>query len=256
MPDPAFASAFDGAAAVYAGHFEKLQSIAQPVEARPFPLGVWQHFPNRRKWYRTSDQFYVLQGDPEAMLAAIAAVEAGRYHVIDLIGLDPAGDAAIYQDAGYELDSVEVLMDRVVTDDDAAQSDDPRAVSELSDTQIAALADVWNNGRDANGYQPILPAHNSAPGLVQRYIEIDGQPAAYGRAIVDNGSAFLSDVNTFPAFRRQGLGRAIMEALHGGIARAGATRVVLTSTEMGLSLYQQLGYRDVAQDWILTSPAE
>lgn len=252
MPAPTFATAFEGAAAIYAEHFQQLQSIAQPVETRPFPVGVWQHFPNRRKWYRTSDQFYVLQGNPAAVLTAIAESGAGSYHVVDLIGPDPAGDAAIYQGAGYELDSVEILMERAVTAADAAQRDDPRAVAVLSDAQIEALAEAWNSGRNANGYQPILPAHNSAPGLIQRYIEIDGQPAAYGRAIVDNGSAFLSDVNTFPAFRRQGLGRVVMEELHGGIARAGATRVVLTSTEMGLPLYQQLGYRDVAQDWILT----
>ena len=60
----------------------------------------------------------------------------------------------------------------------------------------------------------------------------------------------LCDVNAFPNYRRRGLGRAIMESLHAGLARAGATRVVLTATEMGLPLYEQLGYRTLAQDWI------
>ncbi len=141
-------------------------------------------------------------------------------------------------------------MDRAISMDDASLPDDPRLVDILSDEQMKKLAVVWNNGRDANNYQPILPAHNIAPALVQRFIEIDGEPAAYGRAILVDGNALLCDVNAFPNYRRRGLGRAIMESLHAGLARAGATRVVLTATEMGLPLYEQLGYRTLAQDWI------
>jgi GNAT superfamily N-acetyltransferase len=245
--------AFGGAARVYAEHFQALLSIVQPVEARPFPNGRWQHFPNRRKWYTTTDEFYVLQGDPAAVIRAIRASAVGPHHVIDLIGTDPATDDPAYRAAGYRLDSVEILMERPVTPEDLDRVDDPRVVRTLTDGQIERLAEVWNAGRTANGYQPITAAHNAYPGLVQRFIEIDGVPAAYGRAIVIGDDALLADVNTFPAFRRQGLGRAIMDALHAGIAREGGRRVVLTSTEMGLPLYRQLGYRTLAEDWIYVS---
>jgi GNAT superfamily N-acetyltransferase len=254
LPDHVrFETAYDGAAVAYPSGFAPLLSIVQPVEVRPFPLGVWQHFPNARKWYATTDEFYVLQGNPEAVLAAIRATDAGPHQIIDVIGPDPERDDPVYLAAGYSVDSVEILMDRPITSEDAATPDDPRVVGRLSDTQISALAEVWNNGRTANGYQPILLAHNAAPGLVQRFIEIEGEPAAYGRAMIVDGTALLCDVNAFPNFRRRGLGRAIMVALHAGLARAGASRVVLTSTTMGLPLYEQLGYRALAQDRIFTS---
>ena len=253
MPETTFATAFDGAARVYAENFAPLIAIVQPVESRPFPPGVWQHFRNRRKWYQTTDEFYVLQGDPEGVIAAIHATDAGPHRVIDVIGTDPSQDDAIYRAAGYRCNGVEILMDRPLRRDDTRSLDDSRVVDILTDEQMEKLAVVWNNGRTANGYQPILPAHNEAPGLVQRFIEIDGEPAAYGRAIIVDGNALLCDVNAFPNFRRRGLGRTIMESLQSGLARAGATRVVLTATEMGLPLYQQLGYRTLAQDWIYST---
>jgi hypothetical protein len=253
MSESHYRAAYDGAARVYAENFEALLSIVQPVEARPFPLGIWQHFPDRRKWYRTTDEFYVLQGDPRAVLDAIRATDAGPDQVIDVIGPDPAEDDPVYRAAGFQHDGVEILMDRPISLDDADLEDDLRVVETLTDGQISRLAHVWNDGRTANGYQPIRAAHNIAPGLVQRYIELDGEPAAYGRAMIVGGEALLCDVNAFPGFRRRGLGRAVMLALHAGLARAGATRVVLTATEMGLPLYEQLGYRTLAQDWIYVS---
>ena len=41
-----------------------------------------------------------------------------------------------------------------------------------------------------------------------------------------------------------------MDALQRGIAQAGGERIVLTATDMGLPLYEQLGYRMLAQVWI------
>jgi ribosomal protein S18 acetylase RimI-like enzyme len=250
MSEPTFATVFDGAALIYAQNFAPLIGIVQPIESRPFPLGVWQHFRNRRKWYRTTDEFYVLQGDPHAVIAAIRATGAGPHQVIDVIGTAPSLDDPVYQAAGYRCGDIEILMDRPITQADAARPDDPRIVDKLTETQMGKLAVVWNNGRTANDYQPILPAHNTAPGLVQRFIEIDGEPAAYGRAMAVGGNALLCDVNTFPNFRRRGLGRALMESLHSGLARSEVTRVVLTATEMGMPLYEQLGYRILGRDHI------
>jgi len=254
--DPTFAAAFDGAARIYAENFEALIGIVHPVETRPFPPGVWQHFRNRRKWYRTTDEFYVLQGDPEGVIRAIRATDAGPHQVIDVIGADPALDDPVYRAAGYLLDGVEMLMDRPITMSDREASVDPGVVSTLTSMQIDKLNEVWNNGRTANDYRPMLPAHNTAAGLVQRFIEVDGEPAAYGRAIVVDRNALLTDVNTFPSFRRRGLGRIIMLALQNGLAQAGATRVVLTATEMGLPLYEQLGYRTRGQVRIYVSDDE
>lgn len=248
--DAAFATAFDGAALVFARLFEQMICIAQPVEDRPFPFGVWQHFPTGRKKSNFSDEFYVLQGDPAAKLAAMHEADTGPRHYFDVIGVDPAQDDAVYADAGYRCDWIEILMDRPLTPEDAARPLDCRIVRTLDAGQIERLAQAWTGGRQPNGYQPIVEAHNTTPELVQALIEIDGQTAAYGRAIVDGADAFISDVNAFPGFRRRGLGEAVMHALHAGAAQLGATRVVLTSTQMGLPLYQKIGYRKLADVWI------
>jgi GNAT superfamily N-acetyltransferase len=241
------------AAEAFITGFFQMISIAQPVESRPFPAGVWQHFPNGRKKTDFSDEFYVLEGTSDAALNAIHAAQPGPRHYIDVIGPEPTRDDPAYVAAGYRCGWIEILMDRPLTAADAERPLDPRIVSTLSPEQIEALARAWTGGRVTNGYQPIVERHNTTPELVQAFIEIDGQPAAYGRAIVTDQTAFVSDVNTFPGFRRRGLGRAVMDALHAGAARGGATRVVLTATEMGLPLYEQLSYDTLAQVWIYAS---
>ncbi len=195
----------------------------------------------------------MLQGDPDAVIAAIRETDAGPYHVIDVIGPDPAQDDPVYQAAGYHCDGVEILMDRPITPADASWQTIPASSTRLPANRSRGWPRSGTMAAVANGYQPIAPAHNTAPGLVQRFIEIDGEPAAYGRAMIVDGAALLCDVNAFPNFRRRGLGRAIMVSLHIGLAREGANRIVLTATEMGLPLYEQLGYRTLAQDWIYVS---
>jgi hypothetical protein len=248
--DSAFATAFDGAALVFARLFEQMIRIAQPVEDRPFPFGVWQHFPTGRKKSDFTDEFYVLQGDPDAKLAAMHAADTGPRLYFDVIGIDPATDDPVYVAGGYRCHWVEILMDRPLTPGDVDRPIDPRIVRTLDPGQIERLAQAWTGGRAPNGYQPIVEAHNTTPELVQALIEIDGQTAAYGRVIVSGEEAFIAVVNAFPGFRRRGHDQADMHALHNGAEQLGATRVVLTSTQMGLPLYQKLGYRTLAQVWI------
>jgi GNAT superfamily N-acetyltransferase len=69
----------------------------------------------------------------------------------------------------------------------------------------------------------------------------DGSLAARGYA-AEHGRAFVFDrINTHPAHRRRGLGRALMAVLGGMQLSAGATRV-LVATEEGRALYSTLGW--------------
>lgn len=251
-----FATAYEGAAIIYADLFAQMLSIVQPVETRPFEFGIWQHFPHGRKERETTDQFYVLQGDPEGVLAAIDAIGVGHLPSIDVLGPEPVQDHPVYEAAGFRGDGIEVLMDRVLGENDRSLSDEPLVIRSLTEHQIEKLAQAWNGGRAANGYQPIEPVHNTTPGLVQAYIEIDGEPAAYGRGIVHGTDAFIADINAFPGFRHRGLGRSIMHSLHRDLARAGATRIVLTGTNAGLPLYARLGYRALALDWTYVTASQ
>jgi GNAT superfamily N-acetyltransferase len=69
----------------------------------------------------------------------------------------------------------------------------------------------------------------------------DGAVAASGYA-AEHGRAFVFDrINTHPAHRRRGLGRALMSAL-GAMQESGRTTRVLIATEEGRALYSALGW--------------
>jgi GNAT superfamily N-acetyltransferase len=56
--------------------------------------------------------------------------------------------------------------------------------------------------------------------------------------------AFAYNVYTEPAFRRRGLGRMIMEAIHAWCREAGVGSVGLHASRGGRALYESLGYRE------------
>ena len=55
--------------------------------------------------------------------------------------------------------------------------------------------------------------------------------------------AFVYNVYTEPAFRKQGHGRAIMEAIHTWCRAAGIWSVALNASQFGQALYEAMGYR-------------
>jgi GNAT superfamily N-acetyltransferase len=55
--------------------------------------------------------------------------------------------------------------------------------------------------------------------------------------------AFVYNVYTEPAHRRQGLARKVMEAIHAWCREAGISTLALNSSVDGRSLYESLGYR-------------
>ena len=183
-----------------------LLSIVQPVETRCFANGIWQHFPNRRKWYQTTDEFYVLQGDRRRWSRPFARPTPDRTTIIDLIGPDQRRTTLI---SGPGL-SLRWRGNPHGSTPDAAgrchRPDDPRVIDTLTPDRSRRLAEVWNNGRTANDYQPISRPITPRRDWCSASSKSTASPAAYGRAIVVDGNALLCDVNTFPNFRRRGLG--------------------------------------------------
>lgn len=247
--DDTIETVYDGGIRIAADWSAQLLSLVQPVEERPFTAGIWQHFPTGRKEREITDQFDILQGNTATALIEIREKSVGPKHTIDIIGPDLLTDGLTLEQAGYRREGVEALMDRLVLENDADLPNDPEVLHTLTDSRIVALAQAWNGGRSANGYQPISPIHNTTPEVVQAYIEVEGEPAAYGRALVRDKIAFIADINSFPGFRHRGFGRSIMQSLHREIAQRDAERIVLMATAAGLPLYARLGYRALALDW-------
>ncbi|MFJ9062134.1 GNAT family N-acetyltransferase [Streptomyces sp. NPDC102409] len=74
----------------------------------------------------------------------------------------------------------------------------------------------------------------------------DGTTAAHSQVSVDGTTAVVDRVETHPAHRRRGLGRAVMNTLTGTAAERGATVGLLASTTEGRALYEATGWRVAA----------
>lgn len=70
-------------------------------------------------------------------------------------------------------------------------------------------------------------------------------PVTSGTLLDAGGCASIYDVSTLPAYRRQGFGGALTHFLMREIARRGYRDTWIWSSNMGKSLYQQLGYVEV-----------
>jgi GNAT superfamily N-acetyltransferase len=70
-----------------------------------------------------------------------------------------------------------------------------------------------------------------------------GEAVGSGMLLCASGVAAIYNVATLPGVRRQGVAAAMMQRLHSQALADGYPATVLASSEMGLPLYQKLGYR-------------
>lgn len=72
---------------------------------------------------------------------------------------------------------------------------------------------------------------------------LEGRPVATALGVLTGQGLTIANVTTVVEARGQGIGRAVtLAAMHAG-AEAGARLAVLQSTEMGLGVYERLGFR-------------
>jgi GNAT superfamily N-acetyltransferase len=86
-------------------------------------------------------------------------------------------------------------------------------------------------------------------------IEIDGVVAARGMAAIVGTDAVIHDIHTDPAYRRRGLGSAVMKALAGRALDRGARTGLLMATADGYQLYRTLGWAAEATMVTASGPA-
>ena len=97
-----------------------------------------------------------------------------------------------------------------------------------------------------------LPVSHGWPSI--RTVFAGSEFRAIGKMAVGGSGAYITDVMTMPEARRQGLGEAIMRALHADARVAGVTVAALTSTAMAEPLYERLGYLRVGTVTLFATP--
>ncbi len=63
--------------------------------------------------------------------------------------------------------------------------------------------------------------------------------------------AYIMNMYTLPAYRRQGIASALFETIIKEARRLGYTKLSLHATEMGRSLYSRYGFRDEKKEMVL-----
>ena len=93
--------------------------------------------------------------------------------------------------------------------------------------------------------------------LLLATMQEEGEPVACALAVVENGLVGLFDLAVAPAWRRQGLARALMIGLLHGAHDVGAQRAYLQVVEgngPARELYQALGMRELYRYWYRVGP--
>lgn len=115
---------------------------------------------------------------------------------------------------------------------------------------VRALGESF--GADASLGEPFVTnAVLAHPGITVYIAVVDGQVAATGITMLDDqGWLGVYSGGTIPAFRRRGLGRALLLHRLTEGRRAGAHTAYLQSSEMGRPLHEALGFLDGDDDII------
>lgn len=233
--------------------FARLERGVHPVVEGVAGPARFLRWPERgRRGQEFSEEFFALDQDPAAVLAAVRETRPGPDHLIAEVSVrnQPAQEA--YFAAGYEFGSQEPLMVADLTE--ANSLPDPS----LTCSRVATMGEVDQilAAQQSAGYPQRLfsQALLDDPGISIRAAFRDGGFAAIGKLAIVESGVYITDVMTMPEQRRQGFGATVMRGLHTDARAAGAERSVLTSTAMARSLYERLGYRQIGLVTLYATP--
>lgn len=229
----------DEALAVFASAVSTLRSFTHPYECkRVGPLWMLADAPRKSGDYRKSE-FIAHEVPPELCKSLIRGEAVTRYMLCAMHGMsiDPAPFVKDFKAAGFGYFGKEILMTANVPRGREAPID-PRI------RRVRTLKDAQAIAKSARSRQ-ILPQHLLDPGEpIRLYGAFEREePVGWVRSVqVGSDKAWVSNLYVSEAFRRQGLGTALMRTLLGDDAQHGVTKSVLLASAVGAKLYPLLGY--------------
>jgi ribosomal protein S18 acetylase RimI-like enzyme len=210
--------------------------FADLPDFRVFRAGPLRGFHRHPHWPE-QDAFYALGVEPHEAVAAVREYEPHPHHMITVFTDRPEPLRAAYEGLGYKSTSgpAQPFMWKCLDSPPDREGDEEkegvRRVSTAADLEFINSADQvmesWH----------LHSAHR------YYYIKRDGVPVCTGRYVLTSlGAIYVAGLDTIPAYRRQGLAKALMERMHRDAVEEGGAASVLCSSPIGLGLYRALGY--------------
>ena len=193
------------------------------------------------------DDFYaaVPDDDAPALLAAIRAMPPAPRAYLTVAAQSDATDA-IYRDLGCVYDSSECVMSIDLTT--MVIPPPQTAVDTLSVADISSA-----NMADPESMLWLSTANVSSPAMTHVAVRSGAYIHARARTLrLADGTSYVSMVYTAPQARRNGYARDLMRALLAADQAAGIHTVVLMSSQMGIPLYQSIGFVPLCTTHIYT----
>lgn len=162
-------------------------------------------------------------------------------------GLDPASEAAAEQlGLGY-IDTLPGMTLASIPDAPAPPGGlEIRTANSAEDMRHAARINAEAYGMEHDTVVGLLPERLARHPAWETYIGyVDGQPATTSSLLVTDGIAGVYFVATLDAYRRRGFGEAVTWHTVRRGAERGCSLATLQASEMGLPVYQGMGFRTV-----------
>ncbi len=158
-----------------------------------------------------------------------------------------------YKQLGYRLLTTEPLFVHSLARIPKVAAREPiGGAFRIEQVQDEALAERF---AEASGTKVIEPQYWETPAPFRQYVAIDDeQIVGWVRSVRVGANAWVANMNVIEAFRRRGIGTALLARLLRDDRKRGVRKSVLLATHTGAMLYPNLGYRAIGVLYIFAPP--
>ena len=237
----------DAAIEVFARGFCFTRSFTHPyVAERVGPVWVVRDAPRERGNHRTEE--WIAQGVAPEEIDRLARGHArGRFAVCAIRAIDEPDEPLRtgFKALGYRLGTTEPLMTHSLRR--IPRFDAPATIQRVTTERMAQRL------AKAAGARRILPEHLVKDAPLRAYVAlVDDEPVGWVRSIVVGDATWCSDMHVVPAFRRRGIGRAMLCDMLRDDRASGAATAVLLASHTGAKLYPIVGYEQIGTLLLIT----
>lgn len=188
---------------------------------------------------RLADMFFVADLEPATAISRIRGQDPADNHLILTLGTRQSLVTEYMVEGCSYLAPPSYLMARHL--DKLPSRPSSYEITRLSSAGQTSIVET------IEGAEPVSPADLEDPALSHYVAVIDGRAAAIARrSRLEPGISWISHVYTAAPFRSRGLATSLMSRLMYDSRESGERLILLLATEEAHSLYQKLGFLDLA----------